>query len=200
MKEDKGLQTWTTPVPPTLYRGLTLILIVALVSSGQKDTHPGSSYSLAECHALHGVHPGAQQIVREEFGLVYLTLDIPVIEVLYQSTTFRNPIPFEEALRGALRSFMEDGTHLESPLGLIENDSFDLSEPEQKALLFEHLNRSSTRLQLVSLDTGIGTPEFGESVLDNGIFYLCIESYSDHLQWAIVDRSGKRPTYNYGFN
>ena len=40
----------------------------------------------------------------------------------------------------------------------------------------------------------------GEQIQANWIFVLMAESLSDHIQWAIVDRSGLRETYNYGFN
>ena len=148
----------------------------------------------------HAIYPSAQQIVSEELGLINMTVEILPTEVRYQSSTFENQVSFEEALRAALRSFMEDGTDLESPLGLIKDDFFDTSEEDSKEILFDYLSRSSTFLRLVSPDTKVGYPERGESIQENWVFQLRMESYSDHLHWAIVDRSGKRPTYNYGFN
>lgn len=143
---------------------------------------------------------GAKQIASEEFGLANMTVDISAPEVRYQFSKFKNKVTFENALRSALKSFMEDGTDPESPLGLIENGFPDKSEKEQKTILFDYLNRPSTSLKLVSADTEAGYPERGEPIQENWLFYLSIKSYSDHLQWAIVDRSGKKPTYNYGFN
>ena len=31
-------------------------------------------------------------------------------------------------------------------------------------------------------------------------FSESLESLSDHGHWAVVDRTGQKPTYNYGFN
>ena len=149
---------------------------------------------------IHAIHPGAWEIVSEEFGLVNITIEILASEVQHQSSSFENQVSFEDALRAALISFMEDGTDLESLLGLIEDDFPDTSEKERKEILFDYLNRSSTVLRLVAPDTKVGYPERGESIQENWVFKLRMVSYSDHLQWAIVDRSGKQPTYNYGFN
>lgn len=146
------------------------------------------------------LHAGARQIVSEEFGLTNMTLDIPASEVEYQSAASKNKVSFEDALRAALRSFMEDSADLESPLGIIQNGYKDTSKKEQKEMLFKYMNQQSTSLKLITPNTDVGYPEKRESIQENWIFYLYIESLSDHLYWAIIDRSGKRPAYNYGFN
>lgn len=174
---------------------LILMTSVVLVSCDKNTV-----FIVLECSDLHAIHSSTRQIVREEFGLVNMTIDIPEAKVVYQSTEFKNSVSFKDALRSALKSFMEDGTDLESPLGLIKNDYFGRPQEEQKKILFEYLNQPDTYLQLVSIDEGICSAERGESIKENWIFFLRIKSYSDHLHWAIVDRSGKRATYNYGFN
>ena len=183
------------PVIQTICGGLLLMASVVLVGC---DKDPVSI--TLECPALHFIHPSTRQIVREEFGLVNMTIDIPEAEVEYQSAKFKNIVSFEDALRSALKSFMEDGKDYESPLGLIENDYYGKPEEEQKAMVFKLLNHPSTILKLVSSDVGIESAEGNETIRENWIFYLRINSYTDHLQWAIVDRSGRNPTYNYGFN
>jgi len=193
------------PVIRTLCGELILMACVVLVSCDKEpvSSTTGAGKDLASSHSVqkyHAIHSGARQIVSEEFGLVNMTVEILVSEVRYQSVIFENKVSFEEALRAAMRSFMEDGSDLESPLGLIKNDFFDTSEKESKAILFDNLNRPSTFLSLVAAETDIGYPERRESIQEDWLFCLRIESLSDHLQWAIVDRSGKRPTYNYGFN
>lgn len=205
MTRCEALRTSITPVIRTLCGELILMACVVLVgcdkdpisSTAGAGKDSVSSHSIQEYHAIH---PGARQVVSEEFGLVNMTIEILASEVRYQSSTFENKVGFEDALRAALRSFMEDGTDLESPLELIKDDFFDPSEKERKAILFDYLNRSSTFLRLVTPDTKVGYPERSESIQENWIFQLRITSYSDHLHWAIVDRLGKRLTYNYGFN
>ena len=148
-------------------------------------------------------YASARRILSEEFGLVNITLVIPAPEVHRQSTAFKNNVTFEDALRFAVKSFMEDDRDLESPL-FIMKDGSDMTEQEAKELLFEYLNSPDTSLELVSTDPDAGYPETfptnGESIQENWIFYLYIASLSDHLHFAIVKRSGERPTYNYGFN
>ena len=195
MNPYKAFQAKTMPVIRIICGGLILMASVVLVGC---DKDPVSI--TLECPALHAIHPSTRQIVREEFGLVNMTIDIPEAEVEYQSAKFKNIVSFEDALRSALKSFMEDGTDYESPLGLIENDYYGKPEEEQKAMVFKLLNHPSTILKLVSSDVGIESAEGNESILENWIFYLRISSYTDHLQWAIVDRSGENPTYNYGCN
>jgi hypothetical protein len=155
---------------------------------------------ISSTQEFHAIHPGAREIVSEEFRLVNMTIEILVSEVQYQSSVFENQVSFDDALRTALTSFMEDGTDLESPLGLVKDDFSGISEKERKAILFDFINRSDTILRLVAPDTETGFPERGEAIQENWVFQLRMPSYSDHLQWAIVDRLGKQPTYNYGFN
>lgn len=193
-KLSKVFQTRTVPVVRIVCVGLLLIASVALISCGKE---PASSHSTLEYHAIH---LDTQQIVSEEFGLVNMSIEILASEVRYQTATFESQVTFEDALRAALRSFMEDGTDLESPLSLIKNNFINTSEEERKAILFDYLNCSTTFLRLVTPDTKAGYPERGESIQKNWVFQLRIASYSDHMQWAIVDRLGKKPTYNYGFN
>ena len=148
-------------------------------------------------------YASARRILSEEFGLVNITLVIPVPEVHRQSTAFKNNVAFEDALRFAVKSFMEDDRDLESPL-FIMKDGSDKSEQEAKELLFEYLNTPSTTLGLVFPDDdGDHWPpqsEVIESIQENWIFFLFVGPYGDYIHWAIVDRSGEQPAYNYGFN
>lgn len=195
MNPYKAFQTRTMPVIRTICGRLLPMASVVLVGCDKEPV-----FITIECPALHAIHPSTRQIIREEFGLVNMTIDIPEAEVEYQSAKFKNIVSFEDALRSALKSFMEDGTDSASPLGQIFDDYYGESEKRQKEILFEYMNRSDTYLELVSSDEGIESAEGGESTKENWIFYLRITSYAYTLQWAIADRSGKNPTYNYGFN
>lgn len=146
--------------------------------------------------------------VLDDMGLSQLQVKIPSSEVLGQVSDFGGSVGFEAALRAALKSFVEDGTDLESPHEiLINEDMADPGTPELEALVRNHINRPTTTLSLVHSgpfdrdDPNMPyPPENGESVTDNWAFLLRIESLSDHLHWAIVDRQGEREPYNYGFN
>lgn len=148
----------------------------------------------------NSLYSAARTIVGNDFELFNMPIIISRLEVEYQSRTLRNTISFEAALRSVLKSFLEDGSEIESPVALTANMFSNISEEERRRILINHMNRPSTKLTLVSFGTGIGSPEGRELIQDNWIFCLAIESFSDHLHWAVVDRSGNRATYNYGFN
>ena len=112
---------------------------------------------------------------------------------------FGGNVDFETALNAAIMSFLTDGRDLESPLSLVQDiNPGPCLVPELSERVRCFLNRNTTRLELYG-DFGFA-PEEGEQIQANWIFVLMAESLSDHIQWAIVDRSGQRETYNYGFN
>jgi len=43
-------------------------------------------------------------------------------------------------------------------------------------------------------------PENGESIESNWIFRLDLDSYTPSMHWAIIDRSGVKLPYNYGYS
>jgi hypothetical protein len=202
MENYRAFRTRAVLVIQTLYGELLLIACVLLAGCEKKPVSFSAKASEDSVNSQsmqehHTIHPGALRIIKEEFGLVNMSIEVPASGVLYQSISFENKVSFEDALRDALRSFMEDDTDLESPLGLIKDD-FRSSEEERKVILFDYLNKPSTFLRLVAVE--VGYPEHGESIKKNWVFQLVIKSYSDHLYWAIVDRAGKHPVYNFGFN
>lgn len=148
-------------------------------------------------------------IVRDEFKLTHLRVDLRKDFVDEQSSTLKNEISFQTALRDALNNFLNDDTHVESPLALVTDFAFEelgvkptfpvpaIVRQKAKKILFNYLNRPSTTLRLLSLTE---RPENDESVSENWIFQLDISELSDHRHWAVVDRSAKKKTYNYGFN
>jgi hypothetical protein len=145
-------------------------------------------------------YPEARQIIQEEFELDRMTVDISSLEVQYQSTVLDNAVEFGDALRAAITSFMNDDDDCESPLMLLQ-DNLGFEKEEAKKELVTYMNRPSTRIALVAFAGGSAyPPEGGESIEDNWVFFLMINTLSDHLYWAIVDRSGEQPVYHYGFN
>ena len=109
-----------------------------------------------------------------------------------------------EALRLALQSFLEDGQDIESPLGMITNDPSSLgllSDADERAMrerLRELLDDERASLQLLS-PTEQFLPERGESIEANWLFRLRMPQTFSSLMWAVVDRAGVTPAYNYGF-
>lgn len=183
-----------------------------------RDSLPGGKFdSFEQIKAVKGVgqdtcqdifysfgfappYPEAERIIRREFGLDRMTIDISSLEVQYQSTVLDNVVGFGDALRAAITSFLNDTDDYESPLMLLKENQGLEGEDAQKELV-GHMNRLSTRIALVAFAGGSAyPPEHGESIEENWAFFLKMESFSDHLYWAIIDRSGKQPAYHYGLN
>lgn len=123
---------------------------------------------------------------------------------------------FEQALRAALKAFLNDSDHVDSPLSIIIQEVWtdedgpagpgdDWVPPtvmaRAKLALRALMNRPSTTVRLLNQGE---MPEGGESVKTNWIFALDFNDETSNLfdfgLWAVVDRSGKNQVYVYGFN
>lgn len=110
---------------------------------------------------------------------------------------------FLEALEAAITSFVEDGEDGQSPLGLIEADpsAYDLSdEPDHEELqnaVRDFMNAGDSQLTLITPESPV-QPDGGENPSKFWVFLLQMPSLSEHRWWAIVDKNGRRDTYNYG--
>ncbi|NBX76915.1 MAG: hypothetical protein EBQ92_10210 [Proteobacteria bacterium] len=123
----------------------------------------------------------------EPFHLTEIHNRLQVDEAQTQEELFSGEVKAEKAVTLAIESILTDGSHVESPLALAGS----------REELFEHLNRPTSEINFVNVGE---KPEHGESVDENWIIELRIRSLSDHIFWSVVDRAGKKPTYNYGFN
>lgn len=144
-----------------------------------------------------------------KFHLENLNNMLQVDEAQNQEKLFLGKIGAEEAVTLALKSFLEDSRHIESPLALatlLALEELDLpSEKTQdpkvikkaKEILFTHLNQYSSEIRFVFIGE---QPEHGEKVESNWIVRLKIPTLSDHIFWAVVDRNRAASPYNYGFN
>ncbi len=134
-----------------------------------------------------------------EFGLTSMRTRLPTAEIESQASNFVGTVEFTTALRAALNSFLDDGTDVESPRSLATDArTGPCLDEDIRERVRCFLNRDTAYLELYG-DEGFA-PEEQESVDAHWVFILRAESLSDHIQWAIVDRNGVQPTYNYGFN
>lgn len=151
----------------------------------------------------------AAKIIKWEFGLVNMGIKIANGEVERQKQMFKNKVAFEDALRLAMKSFIQDAEDPESPLALVmdrevcpeyngsyENCIRDKLE-EGQAVVKKLVNQKGSYIRVLKIGE---SAEYGETVTENWIFTLWIDNFTDHLHWAVVDRSGNKPVYNYGFN
>jgi hypothetical protein len=137
--------------------------------------------------------------VLERMGVPDIEWVFPPEEIDNQSMFARNRVDFLDGLTLALQSFQENGDDQESPIALLEFTvgplCTDGSDTERVRCF---MNQEGSIMRLVTAD---GPPaENRESVDENWIFFMTLPALSDHLLWAIVDREGNRPAYNYGFN
>jgi len=146
--------------------------------------------------------------VVQELGLPRMKVEISAAEVEAQLDAFGGSVDFEAALRQAINSYLKDGDDGESPREVIRDSGPLPGVPDDlDAAVLHFMNQPTTKLSMVwrgpfdrDNPTSPYPPEHGESVQENWAFLLRIDSLSDHLHWAIVDRDGAEPTFNYGFN
>ena len=144
-------------------------------------------------------HDEQVQWILAQFGVSQMRTRLPLAEIEQQAVDHPGSVTFLEALTRALESFLEDGTNEESPRSLAAMAPTSIcASDDLRARVVCFLNRDTAYLELYG-STGFA-PEEGEPLSRNWIFILRAESLSDHIQWAIVDRAGVEPTYNYGFN
>src|SRR3989338_623941 len=134
------------------------------------------------------------QVVVGEFKLDKINLEMNLTEINSQEK-LPGKVKFIEALRLALKSYMNDASDSESPLALV-SDRVN-REKKAKKQLFNLMNRKTTTLFVTKIDE---TPEGDEEVSENWIISLYLEDLSDHFHWAVTDRNGNEAVYNYGFN
>ena len=135
----------------------------------------------------------------EDFGLDDMRIRFPESDIEFQESTHIGTVDFTLALTQAINSFLTDGTDVESPRSLAadvrEGPCLD-DDLTERVRCF--LNRDTAILELYGSE-GFA-PENREPIAENWIFVLRAESLSDHIQWAIIDRTGAQAPYNYGFN
>ncbi len=159
-----------------------------------------------ECITLAAAADG---IIRNNYRLPNVAIAISVEHLCDQIQNLDSNVDFLSSISLALDSFLNDASDIESPLSIATDLAFDdlginhtFPIPDNvkaraKEILVDHLNRSSTKIELLSRSE---TPEGGEVVDDNWILHLRVSELSDHSFWSIVHRSGKVRAYNYGFN
>jgi hypothetical protein len=191
-----------------LFAVLSSVLLSVLLSVIAMSTSSvASSKDSSQQDLCHEAVTSAETSIRETFRLGDIRILIDENEACAQMGAAG--VDFKAAALAAMKSFLRDGSHIESPQALallltFERQNRPWTEPPPadvlraaRISLHSHVDREPTVLRLLSREE---QPEGGERVSENWIFALKIPSLSDHLHWAVVDRSGAKPVYNYGFN
>ena len=148
------------------------------------------------------VQAETEKILRVDYQLEGTKAQIDVAAVEAQSK-LDNKVPYNLSVMEAIEAVLTDHEHSESPLQLIlqihqiEIDDAYKWREEATKILREHLNKGTIRLWNSNAEDA---PPNGESLQDNWIFHMHLPSLSDHQFWIIVDRSGEREAFVYGFN
>jgi len=138
--------------------------------------------------------------ILEAHGITELEVILPPDEVCAQQQEYDNLVSFSEAVEAAVVSFLSDDEDIDSPLARLEfvdGGPCLAGDPSDRVRCF--MDRDDSSLELIGPLSRF-PPEHGESLAESWSFYLSMDALSDHLFWAIVDRSGAQPAYNYGFN
>lgn len=144
---------------------------------------------------------GYLMVLQQQIETLLKALEVPDLAV--EVPPVADEEGFLEALEAAITSFIEDGEDEQSPLALIEADplAYDLSdEPEREELqnaVRDFMNAGDSQLTLITSESPI-QPDGGENPDKFWVFLLQMPSLSQHRWWAIVDKNGRRETYNYG--
>lgn len=139
--------------------------------------------------------------IKAELGVPKLTVKVSP-SAINKQMAMGSKVTFVDAFQLAIRSFLENGKDGESPLSLIFNN---IKLPEEgreaaaKEVLRSYLNKPKSTLTLLTAKSRFQA-EHGETVDSNWIFLLKMPDMSDCLHWVIIDRSGIKAPYNYGFN
>ena len=158
---------------------------VALVAQSDADAK--------ECQDLARA---ARKLLRKELGLTETRLTVKA-DVLCAQDGLEGKVSLDDALRAGINSLLTDSSDVESPLALVR-DVQGVTDPEEaKANLKELLAHSTTRVRLMARGEA---PEGGESIDESWVLEIEIPDLGDTTFWAVVDRTGARPAYNYGFN
>jgi len=152
--------------------------------------------------------------VKADLGVSGLTTDIASADIEAQITP-DTKVSFSDALRSAIKSFIEDGSLRESPLWILREIPGDYGLPpdaDDKTAgekVRELLNTSGCRIilnaepespddewagKVVCDDTGenFGTTRYWIFKLSNSPFTDC--------NYAVIDKTGTKPPVNWGFS
>ncbi len=151
----------------------------------------------------------AVNAIRGELGLTGAKIALSADIVCEIESSEEGAVDVVAAARKAINSFLTDSRDIESPLALAIEVAFNeaglpVSEPvppevaeSARQMLLAELASSKTTVRLTKAGD---EAEHGEKSGPNWVFRMTSKGLSDHIFWAIVDRSGKVPVYNYGFN
>lgn len=153
-------------------------------------------------------HEALLKCIREKLELgdtsdIYL--DIPFEEVKQQTENSQCTVPCLDAFQQALHSWWNDGKDMESPIQVTSmiyrldvQDFEDYISWKQEVEQLMHPFFKEAYIKLHQPNNSLPQPIRGEMTHEYWIFSLNLSPLCDHTFWAMIDKRGIRPVYNYG--
>ena len=185
---------------------------VPLLCQGVPMTSSSSSVSESAAAEL----ARADRILQDDFGFPKLRLlvNAAALEKAMKSGS-ADKVSVSQATQLAMAVIFDNFDAMEAPL-TIAADGWASTHTQRLSGTLTRDQKAAARLflreQMQNPETSLALhlggiikgqdypPEQGESTQDNWIFVLRVPTLSDHLYWVIVDRSGSKAPYLYGFN
>lgn len=168
----------------------------------------------------HGFEQKIQEVLTEKYQIASIQWIIDESEVALQSQNFEGKVDFFKALDKIFHSYLEE---MKATTGSVKQsvqevhqlfpDTFPSKRAWSEALerqlrmyledAYVFLVRYAPQLNEGNIDTFEFTyapPPGREQIAENWIFGLGLPTFSDHIYWGLVDRSGKTPAFHYEFN
>jgi hypothetical protein len=170
---------------------------IALASADRLTFDFGGGRSLS----MHRMTPNetATGVALDATKLGVLRVSLDDAEIKRQASSYPSTVNFGDALRAALDSFVTNADDPESVRALAADLPADHPCHRVDTARAARCLIDDSKAMLTIVETG-KLAEHGEEVQANWIFKLSVPSLSDHVHFAVVDRSGKTPAYNYGVN
>lgn len=139
--------------------------------------------------------------LKQTFQISGFQIDMPRKEIDQQDLQFNSKVPFVDALTKATSCFLTSfpKKSYETPLE-VAYYSLNIDDIEAAyKFLVSKIEKPTTSLMISKIHDEDLKPAGDESLSSSWIFSLSIESLSDHIYWAVVDRE-TGSTYCYGYN
>ena len=151
------------------------------------------------------ISPLIINIVRRQYDLANLVVNIEGKDVQAQIQLPENIISFRHALSSAMQLYIDDYETPNAPASLLMSALPEKPEEDYnlKAFMQERLHRVFQRgiLSLIPLmpdhQQQLPLPAAGESIHECWMFHLSLEHFPNCDFWAIVPRDGKLEAYQY---
>ncbi len=161
-----------------------------------------------------------QKLISQKHQISAIQWIIDEEEVALQEEKFPGKISFLKALDKIMDSYLED---MASGMGTVKasvqevHQLFPDTFPSKRAcsealdrqlrvyledayIYLQRYAEDANEPSLENLEFTYAPPPGGESLKEYWILGLCLPTFSDHVFWGLIDRTGKKAAFHYEFN